>query len=285
MVRQCFNLTEGTALSTFNALAESLGSTLTHFVTKLLMLLIAWEIREICLKTQAGKDKNQKGQGLKTCQRIDQDNHLTRNTQTQTDGDVSFKRKKKSGVEEDQDDPPQNKLLKGLGNPLVNLDPVAKMMNQVNMTSTQSKNEGIEITTLLQQISQEQDWGDLTDKGLAEAAKNLWHANIAKDMLKDYMENDNIPTNCTFLSVPEINSKILCQIPSQAKGHDLKFQKQQKAFVNCIPQINQNIGQFDGYQGKRKLTFCRNDQHEKACQSHRPGGTIQCPILVVTKNN
>ena len=73
-------------------------------------------------------------------------------------------------MEDDQDDPPQNKLLKDPGNLLVNPDPVAKMMNQVNMSTTQSKNERIEIITLLQQISQEQDWGDPIDEGLAEAA-------------------------------------------------------------------------------------------------------------------
>ena len=50
--------------------------------------------------------------------------------------------------------------MKDSGNLPVNSDPVAKMMNQVNMTSTHSKNEGNEITTFLQQISQEQDWGD-----------------------------------------------------------------------------------------------------------------------------
>ena len=42
------------------------------------------------------------------------------------------------------------------------------------------------------------------------------------------MENDKIPSNCTFLSVPKMNSKIFCQIPSQAKGDDVKLQKQQK---------------------------------------------------------
>ena len=85
-------------------------------------------------------------------------------------------------------------------------------MNQVNMTLMQSKNEGIEITTLLQQISQEQGWGDLIDEGLAEAAKNLWHANIAKEKLKDYVGNNKIPSNCTFLSVPKMSIKIFCQI-------------------------------------------------------------------------
>ena len=67
---------------------------------------------------------------------------------------------------------------------------LAKMLKQVNMTSMQSKNK--EITTLLQQISQEQDWGEPIDEGLAEAAKNLWHAKIANDKLKDYVENDKI---------------------------------------------------------------------------------------------
>ena len=85
-------------------------------------------------------------------------------------------------------------------------------MNQVNMTLMQSKNEGIEITTLLQQISQEQGWGDLIDEGLAKAAKNLWHANIAKEKLKDYVRNNKIPSNCTFLSVPKMSIKIFCQI-------------------------------------------------------------------------
>ena len=49
-------------------------------------------------------------------------------------------------MEDDQDDPPQNKL-KYYGNLLVNPDPVTKMMSQVNMTSTQSKNEGNDINT------------------------------------------------------------------------------------------------------------------------------------------
>ena len=120
-------------------------------------------------------------------------------------------------MEDDQDDPPQNKLLKDPGNLLVNPDLVAKMTNKVNMTSTQSKNDGIEITTLLQHISQEQDWGHPRDDGLAGAAKNSWHANIAKDKLKDYVENDKIPSNCTFLSVPKMNSEIFCQIPSKLK--------------------------------------------------------------------
>ena len=123
------------------------------------MLLIICEIRETCLKTQTGKDKNQKGQGLKMRQGIDQETHLMRNTQTQTLMEMSsLKERKKSRVEDDQDYPPQNKLLKDLDNLIVNPDLVAKMMNQVNKTTTQSKNEGIEITTLLQQIFPEQDW-------------------------------------------------------------------------------------------------------------------------------
>ena len=67
--------------------------------------------------------------------------------------------KKSYRVEDDWVDPPQVKV-KDSGNLPVNSDPVAKMMNQVNMTSTHSKNEGNEITNFLQQISQEQDWGD-----------------------------------------------------------------------------------------------------------------------------
>ena len=81
------------------------------------------------------------------------------------------------------------------------------------------------MTAHLQQISQEQDWGDPIDKELAEIAKHLWHANIAKDKLKNYVENDKIRSNCTFLLVPKMNSKIFCQITSQAKGHDVKLQK------------------------------------------------------------
>ena len=92
-------------------------------------------------------------------QGIDQETHLMRNTQTQTLMEMSsLKERKKSRVEDDQDYPPQNKLLKDLDNLIVNPDLVAKMMNQVNKTTTQSKNEGIEITTLLQQIFPEQDW-------------------------------------------------------------------------------------------------------------------------------
>ena len=63
-----------------------------------------------------------------------------------SDGDVSFKRKKKSDrVEDDQDDPAWRKV-KDFGNLLVNPDPVAKMMSQINMTSKQYQNEGNEIT-------------------------------------------------------------------------------------------------------------------------------------------
>ena len=98
-------------------------------------------------------------------------------------------------MEDDQDDPPQNKL-KDYDNLLVNPHPVTKMMSQANMTSMQSKNECNEIKTLLQQTSQEQDWRDPIDQGLAEAAKNLWHAKIAKDKLKDYLEK--MPSNYTF---------------------------------------------------------------------------------------
>ena len=43
-----------------------------------------------------------------------------------SDRDVSFQGKKKSGVEDDQDDSPQKKLLKDPSNLLVNPDPVAK---------------------------------------------------------------------------------------------------------------------------------------------------------------
>ena len=76
------------------------------------------------------KDKHKKGQGLKTRQGIEQETHLMRNTQTQdSDGDVSFKRTQKSDrMEDDQDDPPQNKV-KDSGNLLVDPDPVAKMMS------------------------------------------------------------------------------------------------------------------------------------------------------------
>ena len=82
--------------SNFNALAGTLGSTLIHFGQTLLMLLIICEIREICLKTQMGKDKNQKGQGLKTRQGIDQETHLMRNTQTQTRMEMSPLKERKN---------------------------------------------------------------------------------------------------------------------------------------------------------------------------------------------
>ena len=148
-------------------------------------------------------------------------------------------------MEDYLDDPPQNKLLKDRGNLLVNPDPGAKMMNQANRTTTQSKKDGIEITILLQQISQEQDWGDLIEKGLAEAAKNLWHANIAKDKFKDYMENDKIPSKCTFLSVPKMNSEIFCQIPSQAKGKFKDYMENDKIPSKCtflsVPKMNSEI--------------------------------------------
>ena len=130
-------------------------------------------------------------------------------------------------MEDDQEDPPQNKV-RDSGNLPVNPDPVAKTMSQVNMISTQYKNENYEITTLLRQIFQEQDWGDPVYKGLVGTAKNLWHANIPKDKLKDYVENEKITTNCIFLSVPKMTSKIFCQTLSQAKGPDVNLQKQQK---------------------------------------------------------
>ena len=56
-------------------------------------------------------------------------------------------------VEDDPAHTTQNKVIDS-GNLLVSSDPVAKMMSQVNMTSTQSKNEGNEMKTVLQEISQ-----------------------------------------------------------------------------------------------------------------------------------
>lgn len=50
----------------------------------------------------------------------------------------------------------------------------------------------------------------------------------AKDELKGYVKTDNTSSNCTFLSVPKMNSDFFCRMPSQAKGHDIKLQKQQK---------------------------------------------------------
>ena len=50
----------------------------------------------------------------------------------------------------------------------------------------------------------------------------------AKDELKGYVKTDNASSNCTFLSVPKMNSDFFCRMPSQAKGHDVKLQKQQK---------------------------------------------------------
>ena len=122
-----------------------------------------------------GKDKNQERPGLNTPQVIDQEIHLVRNTCSgpSFDGDVSFKLKKKSDrVEDNQDDPPQNKM-KDSGNLLVNPDSISKMMSQIYMTLTQSKKEVNEITTLLQQVSQEQDWVDPIDKVLVEAVYGM----------------------------------------------------------------------------------------------------------------
>ena len=122
-----------------------------------------------------GKDKNQERPGLNTLQLIDQETHLVRNTCSGPgfDGDVFFKLKKKSDrVEDNQDDPPQNKM-KNSGNLLVNPDSISKMMIQIYMTLTQSKKEVNEITTLLQQISQEQDWVDPIEKVLAEAVYGM----------------------------------------------------------------------------------------------------------------
>ena len=95
------------------------------------------------------------------------------------------------------------------------------------------------------------------------------------------MENDKIPSNCTFLSVPKMNSEIFCQIPSQAKGYDVKLQKQQKLLLMASLKIAKTLDSLMVIKESEKLDSVRMSSMKRhatealAILSHANGSITQ----------
>ena len=117
------------------------------------------------------------------------------------------------------------------------------MMNMhsiVNKAEVQAQHDtdqcDTDITVLLSEMTEDTEIGQPVDPKLAEALKKVWQKNIAKDRIKNSLKKQLTPSNCSFLSVPKVNQEIYTILPSQAKGKDIKNQKQEQYLVKaCYP--------------------------------------------------
>ena len=80
------------------------------------------------------------------------------------------------------------------------------MINAANLASHDNDNE---ITSLLNSSSKCEGW------------ENFVVCKIVKQNITDYSKN--LPPNCDFLLDPEMNMKIFCRVPFQAKYHVVKL--------------------------------------------------------------
>ena len=93
----------------------------------------------------------------------------------------------------------------------------------------------------------DESWAEPINEGLQEATKNLCFANIAK---QNYSEK--LPSNCDFLLIPEMNMEIFCLMPTHAKRHDVKLQKQQKLLPMFSLKIIKILNNFLNLKGGEK---------------------------------
>ena len=111
------------------------------------------------------------------------------------------------------------------------------MHSIVNKAEVQAQHDtdqcDTDITVLLSEMTEDTEIGQPVDPKLAEALKKVWQKNIAKDRIKNSLKKQLTPSNCSFLSVPKVNQEIYTILPSQAKGKDIKNQKQEQYLVKA----------------------------------------------------
>ena len=74
---------------------------------------------------------------------------------------------------------------------------------------------------------------------LATSSEKVWNRQQSKEKINNVLDKQLIPGNCMFLEIPRVDPEIFVSIPQQAKGHDVKLQRQQTIFVKAAVLITQ----------------------------------------------
>ena len=72
----------------------------------------------------------------------------------------------------------------------------------------------------------------------------VWNRQQSNEKINRILDKQLIPENCMFLQIPRVNPEMFASIPQQAKGHDVKLQRQQTMLVKAAVPITQLINKL-----------------------------------------
>ena len=79
---------------------------------------------------------------------------------------------------------------------------------------------------------------------LATSLEKVWNRQESRERINNILDKQLIPENCMFLRIPRVDPEIFASIPQQAKGHDVKLQRQQTIVVKAAVPITQLINKL-----------------------------------------
>lgn len=137
-------------------------------------------------------------------------------------------------------------------------DPDADDMHSIiyksdRITSTDKDDES-QVPQLFTTLAKDTKKASAVNDKLASSLELVWNKQQSKEHIKDILDKQLIPENCTFLQIPRVNPEIFASISQQAQGHDVKLQRHEKMLVKTAVPVAQLIDKLMHIKVDQKMT-------------------------------
>ena len=111
------------------------------------------------------------------------------------------------------------------------------------ISNTEHAND-LQVPQLFTTLAKETIKARAVHEKLATSLEKVWNRQQSNEKINNILDKQLIPENYMFLQIPRVDPEIFASIPTQAKGHDVKLQRQQTMLFKAAVPITQLINKL-----------------------------------------
>ena len=111
-------------------------------------------------------------------------------------------------------------------------------------TGNTKQADDLQVPQLFTSLAKETKKAHAVHEKLATSLEKVWNRQQFRERINNILDKQLIPENCMFLQIPRVDHEIFASIPQQAKGHDVKLQRQQTMLVKAAVPFTQLVNKL-----------------------------------------
>ena len=123
-------------------------------------------------------------------------------------------------------------------------DDMHSIIYKSSKISNAEQADDCQVPQLFTALVKETKKANAVNEKLAMSLGKVWNRQQSNEKINHILDKQLIPENCMFLQIPKVDPEIFASIPQQAKGHDVKLQRQQTMLVKAAVPITQLINKL-----------------------------------------